>query len=560
MVGLATVFGAGGGTSSYAEIEDTDVIVLWGSNARDAHPIFFHHVLKGVRNGAKLFVVDPRRSPSAQWADLWLGNHVGTDIALSHTIAREIIHAGLANTAFIERATSGFDEYRAAVEPWTLEVGSRVTGVPVDAIREIAYAYARADRAQLCWTLGITEHHNGVDNVLALINLALLCGHVGRHGAGLNPLRGQNNVQGGGDMGAIPNRLAGFQDILDPDVRTKFGDAWDVTIEPRYGWHLTEMFEAMDRGELHAVYVIGENPAQSEADKTHTIGLLEGLDHLVVQDIFLTRTAELASVVLPGSASWCESEGTVTNSERRVQRCRKAIDPPGNARDDIWIIREICKRLGHEWDYGTTPREVAEAVWNEVRFLSPMHAGMSYQRLEDLDGIQWPCPNDDSIEPSYLHGRLWADSPDDRGRPAPFSPVVDDPPVESLSADFPLRLTTGRRLDSYNTGVQSGGYQSPLRWGESIDVSPEDASSLGVVAGEVVRITSPRGGVEAPIRIDNSLRPGLVFMTFHFPEEVDTNVLTIDATDPKSGTAEFKAAAVRIERITPADLGAAAAD
>ena len=560
MVGLATVFGAGGGTSSYAEMDDTDVVILWGSNAREAHPIFFHHVLKAVHRGARLYVVDPRRSASAQWADLWLGNHVGTDIALSHTIAREIIHAGLANVAFIERATSGFDDYLRAVEPWTLERGSAVTGVPADAIRELAHAYARADRAQLCWTLGITEHHNGVDNVLALINLALLCGHVGRHGAGLNPLRGQNNVQGGGDMGAIPNRLVGFQDILDPDVRAKFDAAWGVTVQDRYGWHLTQMFEAMERGDLRSVYVIGENPAQSEADKTHAIHLLEGLDHLVVQDIFLTKTAELADVVLPGSASWCESEGTVTNSERRVQRCRKALDPPGDARDDIWIIREICARLGHEWNYGSTALEVAEAVWNEVRSLSPMHAGMSYQRLDDLDGIQWPCPHDDRLEPTFLHGRLWETDPELRGQLAPFSPVVDDPPVEQVSTEFPLRLTTGRRLDSYNTGVQSGGFQSPLRWGESIDVSPEDASMLGVQSGERVRVSSARGSVDAPVRIDPALRPGLVFMTFHFPDEVDTNVLTIDATDPKSGTAEFKATAVRIDHLPAPVVGAAAAD
>ncbi len=555
MVGLATVFGAGGGTSSYAEIEDTDVIVLWGSNAREAHPIFFHHVLKGARNGAKLFVVDPRRSASAQWADLWLGNHVGTDIALSHTIAREIIHAGLANFAFIERATTGFEEYRAAVEEWTLDRGEAVTGVPAEAIREIAHAYAKADRGQLCWTLGITEHHNGVDNVLSLINLALLCGHVGRHGAGLNPLRGQNNVQGGGDMGAIPNRLAGFQDILDPEVRQRFGTAWGVTIQDHYGWHLTQMFQAMERGDLHAVYVIGENPAQSEADKEHAVHLLAGLDHLVVQDIFLTKTAELADVVLPGSASWCESEGTVTNSERRVQRCRKALDPPEGARDDIQIILEICRRLGHEWGYGSDPLEVAERVWNEVRSLSPMHAGMSYARLEALQGIQWPCPHEDSLEPSYLHGRLWADDPADRGRLAPFSPVADDPPVEATSDEFPLRLTTGRRLDSYNTGVQSGGFDSPLRWGETIDVSPEDALRLGLADSEWVQVSSPRGTVNAPVRIDRVLRPGLVFMTFHFPEQVDTNVLTIDATDPKSGTAEFKAAAVRIDKLPdePAD-------
>ena len=555
MVGLATVFGAGGGTSSYAEIESTDAIVLWGSNARAAHPIFFQHVLKGIRNGAKLIVVDPRRTETAQWADLWCGLNVGTDVALSNTIAREIIHSGLANRAFIEGSTSEYEAYAASVEAWTLARGSAVTGVPAEAIRDLAHTYARADRAQLCWTLGITEHHNGVDNVLALINLALLCGHVGRFGAGLNPLRGQNNVQGGGDMGAIPNRMPGFQDILDASVRAKYDRAWSLVgtgneIQARSGWHLTAMFEAMGRGELRSLYVIGENPAQSEADKGHAVALLEGLDHMVVQDIFLTRTAELADVVLPGSASWCESEGTVTNSERRVQRCRKALNPPGDARDDIEIIVALAAKMGHHWSYGSTPREVAENVWDEMRALSPMHYGMSYARLEEHDGIQWPCPSHDRIEPSYLHGRLWATDPAERGRLAPFSIVIDDPPVDTLTDEFPLRLTTGRRLDSYNTGVQSGGFASPLRFGETIDVSPEDARALAIVDGEIVSVASRRGAVEAPVRIDASLRPGLVFMTFHFPEQVDVNVLTIEANDPKSGTAEFKASAVRIDKVS----------
>ena len=555
MVGLATVFGAGGGTSSYAEIEATDVIVLWGSNARAAHPIFFQHVLKGIRNGAKLIVVDPRRTETAQWADLWCGLNVGTDIALSNTIAREIIHAGLANRSFIEGSTSDYEAYAASVEPWTLARGSSVTGVPAEAIRELAHTYARADRAQLCWTLGITEHHNGVDNVLSLINLALLCGHVGRFGAGLNPLRGQNNVQGGGDMGAIPNRMPGFQDILDATVRAKYDHAWSLVgtgneIQDHYGWHLTAMFEAMGRGELRSLYVIGENPAQSEADKRHAVKLLKGLDHMVVQDMFLTRTAELADVVLPGSASWCESEGTVTNSERRVQRCRKALNPPGDAKDDIEIILALAAKMGHHWTYGSTPREVAENVWDEMRELSPMHHGMSYARLEEHDGIQWPCPSHDRIEPSFLHGRLWAADPAERGRLAPFSVVIDDPPVDTLSDEFPLRLTTGRRLDSYNTGVQSGGFASPLRFGETIDVSPEDARALGIVDGEIVVVASRRGAVEAPVQIDSSLRPGLVFMTFHFPEQVDVNILTIEANDPKSGTAEFKASAVRIDKIS----------
>ena len=545
MVGLATVFGAGGGTSSYQEAEAADVIVMWGSNARNAHPIFFHHVLTAINQGAKLYVVDPRRSETAQFADRWLGLHVGTDIALSNTIAREIIHAGLVNMSFVERATTGYDEYAASVEPWTLERGEQVTGVPADAIRELAHAYATADAAQLCWTLGITEHHNGVDNVLSLCNLAILTGQVGRYGAGLTPLRGQNNVQGGGDMGALPNKLPGFQDIVDDQARAKFETEWGVTVPPENGWHLTQMFEAMERGDLRSVFVIGENPAQSEADVRRAVELLTDLDHLVVLDIYLTKTAELADVVLPGSASWCESDGTVTNSERRVQRVRKALDPPGEARDDIDILLDLARHLGHDWHYGDH-----EEIWDELRRLSPMHAGMSWARLEALGGIQWPCPSDDQLEPPYLHGRLWADDPDRLGRPAPFTVVVDDPPVEALSEQYPLRLTTGRRLDSYNTGVQSGGYRSPNRLGETLDLSPEDADRLGVTDGEQVRISSARGQVVAPARIDPGLRPGLVVMTFHFPDEVDVNQLTIDATDPKAGTAEFKAAAVRVERLS----------
>jgi predicted molibdopterin-dependent oxidoreductase YjgC len=544
VVGLATVFGAGGGTSSYAEAEAADVIVMWGSNARNAHPIFFHHVLQAVRAGARLYVVDPRRSETAQFADRWLGIEVGSDIALANTIAREIIAAGLTHRDFVERATVGFDEFAASVEEWTLERGSGVTGVPADAIRELAHAYAGATAAQLCWTLGITEHHNGVDNVLSLCNLALLTGQVGRYGAGLSPLRGQNNVQGGGDMGALPDRLPGFQAVTDDAARAKFDAEWNASVPPTPGWHLTRMFDAMERHELRSLLVIGENPAQSEADVSRAVRLLSDLDHLVVLDIHLTRTAELADVVLPGSASWCESDGTVTNSERRVQRVRKALDPPGSARDDIDILVDLARHLGHDWHY-----ETHEDVWNELRRLSPMHAGMSWERLEAHGGIQWPCPHEDSLEPSFLHGRLWADDPAERGRPAPFSVVVHDPPIEPVSEDYPFRLTTGRRLDSYNTGVQSGGYRSPNRLGETIDVSPADARSIGVTDGEVVRVASRRGVVDAPVRIDPGLRAGLVFMSFHFPDEVDVNRLTIDATDPKSGTAEFKAAAVRIEKI-----------
>jgi len=536
------VFGAGGGTSSYEETRNADLIVLWGSNAREAHPIFFHHVLKAVHRGAKLIVVDPRRTPSAQWADLWLGLDVGTDIPLANAVAREIIHEGLVNTEFVERATTGYEAFRESVEPWTLEEAERVSGVPADAIRELAHAWANAGRAQLCWTLGITEHHNAVDNVFALINLALLTGHVGRYGSGLQPLRGQNNVQGGGDMGALPNRLPGFQLLDDDAVRARFDAAWGVEVPPRNGKHLTEMFEAMEHGTLRSAYVIGENPAQGEADQTRAVRLLEGLDHLVVQDLFLTATAQLADVVFPAASTLGESEGTVTSSERRVQRVRKAIEPRGAARNDIEIVYELAKRMGH--DLGSPH---AEDVWNELRSLSPVHAGMSYARLEELGGIQWPCRDENDPGELFLHGRLWDEVVDD---PAPFQCVEHSPPVDLLDDEFPLRLTTGRRLESYNTGVQSGGFSSPLHvGGEAILLAPADGERYGVADGARARIVSRRGSVEAPVRYDPTLRPGLAFMNLHFPDVVATNVLTIDATDPKSGTAEFKATAIRLEAV-----------
>jgi predicted molibdopterin-dependent oxidoreductase YjgC len=536
------VFGAGGGTSSYREAEDTDLIVLWGSNARETHPIFFHHLLKGIHNGARLFAVDPRRTSSAEWADVWLGLDVGSDIALANAVGREIIAAGLEHRGFIEHATNGFEAYKATVERYSLEYAERETGVPAEAIRDLAHSFATAPRAMICWTLGITEHHNAVDNVLALINLALLTGHVGRYGSGINPLRGQNNVQGGGDMGALPNRLPGFQHVENDELRTKFDRAWGVTVPPHRGWHLSEMFDAMDRGELTAVYCIGENPLQSEADQTRARHLLEGLEFLVVQDLFLTKTAELADVVLPASAAWAEAEGTVTNSERRVQRVRKAVDPPGDAKDDLWIIYELARRMGY--DPGSS---AAEDVWNELRSLSPVHAGMSYARLDELDGIQWPCYDEDHPGELFLHSRLWEDPLP--GNRVPFEPTEHDPPVDKLTDDYPIRLTTGRRLDSYNTGVQTAGYTSPLRRGESLDISPEDAATYGLTEGEVVCAISRRGQVQVPVRIDPSLRPGLTFMTLHFQDDVATNLLTIDATDPKSGTAEFKATAIRIEKL-----------
>ena len=534
-------------------------MVLWGSNARETHPIYFHHVLQALRRGARLYVVDPRRTSSARWADAWLPLDVGSDVVLANAVARVILERRLEHTAFIARATRGFDAFRDHVAAFTLERAERETGVPAALVERLALDYARADRAQLCWTLGITEHHNAVDNVLALINLALLTGHVGRWGSGVNPLRGQNNVQGGGDMGALPHKLTGFQDVEDDAARGKFEQAWGTTIPRKRGWHITEMFEAMERGELTTLYCIGENPAQSEADGGRAVRRLKMLEHLVVQDIFLTRTAELAHVVLPATVSFCESDGTVTNSERRVQRVRRAVPPPpGRAgtpgpgyagtpgpRDDMTILCEMARRLGRDLGEPTP-----EQIWDELRTLSPMHAGMSYARLEALGGIQWPCPDETHPGESFLHGRLWEEPV--RGPRAPFSVVEGAPPVEALDADYPLRLTTGRRLDGYNTGVQSRAFASPLRRPEAIELSPEDAAHHGLVDGDRVRVSSRRGTLVAPVRIDPGLRRGLAFMTPHAPDEVDTNRLTIDATDPRSGTAEFKAAAIRVDKLPPA--------
>ena len=519
--------------------------MLWGSNARETHPIFFHHVLQGLRNGARLYSVDPRRTSTAQWADGWLGLDVGTDIALANAIGREIIAAGLHNRAFIDRATTGFEDYARTVAPYTLRRGEELTRVPAALIRELAHSYARADRAQLCWTLGITEHHNAADYVFALINLALLTGHVGRYGSGLCPLRGQNNVQGGGDMGAIPAKLPGGYDLGDEAAAAGFEKVWGATIWPRTGRHLSQMFEAMERGEMKALYCIGENPAESEANITHARQMLRGLDHLVVQDIFRTATAEMADVVLPAAADWCEYEGTVTNSERRVQRVRKALDPPGSARPDTLIIADIANRLGHHWGQPT-----AEQVWDELRSLSlNWHHGMSYPRLEAEGGLQWPCPAEDHPGTPLMHARLWEDDAEQRGTPAPFTAVEHVPPLDELTEDYPIRLTTVRNLDNYNSGVQTGGYSSPLRRRESLRLDASDAAALGVAEGEWVRLVSRRGAVQAPVCFDPALRPGLASITPHFSEQVDTNAITNDAWDPKSGTSEFKATAIRIEKI-----------
>ena len=522
---------------------------MWGSNAREAHPIFFHHALAGVRNGAKMIAVDPRRSQTAKFADLWMGLNVGTDIALANGVGKYILDNDLQNDAFIAHSTRGIDDYRESIQEWTLARTSEVTGLPEYAIAELATEYATAKTAQICWTLGITEHHTGAANVKALCNLALLPGHVGRYGSGLVPVRGQNNVQGGGDMGALPNKLTGFQDVANDELRAKFEAAWDCKVPANPGMHLTLMFEAMERGELTTVFCIGENPADSEADIDHARALLSGLDMLVVQDIFLTRTAELADVVLPASAGWAEAEGTVTNSERRVQRVRKALDPPGDAKDDLEIINMIGEKMQPGWG-----NPGPEEMWDELRTVSPMHTGMSWDRLEENGGLQWPCPSLDHPGTLFLHGWLWEDDLGGR-EPAPFTANTWLPHVDELSDEFPLLMTTGRVLDSYNTGVQSDGYNSPIRSGEALDMNPDDAARLGLATGDRAEVSSRRGTIEMSIRVQPDLPVGLCFTTYHFADTTDTNKLTIEAWDKESGTAEFKATAINVTALASAAKG-----
>ncbi len=536
------VFNSGGGTSSYTDMEHTDINILWGSNARETHPVMFLHMLKGINDGTRLVVVDPRRTLSVEAAHEWLPIRVGADIALANAMGHVIVEEGLAHRTFIDHAVTDFDGYKRHVAEATPEWAEPITGIPAEQIRRVARDFARAETGMICWTLGITEHHNAVDNVLALINLVLITGKVGRPGCGVNPLRGQNNVQGGGDMGALPDRLPGFQHVEDDALRAKFDRLWGVPVPPKKGRHQSEMLTAMETGDLRCLYILGENPRQSDADGHHVEQLLKSLDFLVVQDILMTATAEMADVVLPGSASWAEADGTVTNSERRVQLCRKALDPPGEARDDCEILQDLANHLGANWHYTG-----AEQIWDELRALSPMHAGMSYKRLAENHGLQWPCYDEQHPGEKIMHWRLWEEPL--LGPRVPIIPTVYEPPVDRITAEYPIMLTTGRRLEFFNTGVQTTLYDSARRQEEVLELNPEDAAALGIADGDRVRVTSRRGSIELRARADRGLYRGLAFLTLHHPDQTPVNFLTIHAVDPKSGTAEIKATAIRVEPI-----------
>lgn len=537
------MIGRGAMSNSIEELAGTKFLLVAGSNTTETHPVIALRMKRAVKNGAGLVVVDPRKIELTRFARRHLQLKIGTDIAVFNAMAHVIIKEKLHNEEFVENRTEGFEALARHVEMYTPEYAAEVSGLQAEDIVATAREYAAASpKAAVCYTVGITEHSCGTHNVQAIANLAMLCGNFGVPNSGVNPLRGQNNVQGTGDMGAIPTDLTGYQKLEKPDVRAKFEKAWGVTLPKRRGVTKITAIDQMLRGKMKAVYIMGENTVVSDPNASHVEHALRKVDFLVVQDIFLTETAQLADVVLP-AAAFAETEGTFSNSERRVQRVREAVEPPGEARPDWQIILELFKRMGRPQPF-TTPSQ----VWDEAASLAPILSGISYDRLEKEGGLQWPCPTKDHPGTQYLHTDEFPSGP------GFFAPVDHIPPAEEPDPEYPLVLTTGRRRVTYHTGTQTGrasGFELlvPHEWAE---ISPHDAEVLGVEDGELVRVSSRRGQVEVHAKVTDRSPRGVVFMSFAFPQLTRTNELTNDACDFITETPEFKACAIKIEKLAAA--------
>ena len=538
--GLTAAFGSGAMTNSISEIEDTNLILVTGTNTAENHPVIGNLIKRAVsRRRARLIVVDPRRTELVELAHVWLRPRPGTDVAWVNGLLHVIIAEGLWNRAYVQERTEGWEELRRSVEPYTPERVSRITGIPAADLVRAARMYATAGKAMILFAMGITQHTSGTDNVLALANLAMLCGYVGLQAGGLNPLRGQNNVQGACDMGALPNLFPGYQPVGDEQVLRRFERAWatGVRLSSRPGLALTEMPSAVLDGRLKAMYIMGENPVLSDANAGQVEEALKRLDFLVVQDIFMTETAALAEVVLP-AASFAEKDGTFTNTERRVQRVRKAVSPPGEARADWEIIRDLAGAMGHAMPYASP-----EEVFDELAALTPGYAGMSYERLERR-GLQWPCPHREHPGTGILHVGSFLRG---RGR---FHGVAFRPPAELPDGEYPFVLSTGRVRYHYHTGTMTRRSRGLNRMApeERVRMHPADAARLGIAGGERVRVISRRGEVVARAEISEKPAPGMLLATFHF-HEVPVNRLTSDALDPVAKIPEYKVCAVRLEVV-----------
>lgn len=526
-------------SNSIEEMERATFLFCVGTNMTETHPVMAVRVKKAVRKGARLVVADPRRIRLAEYAARYLPIRPGSDTALFNAMARTIVDEGLVNREFVRERTTGFEELVEHLRPFTPEWAEGITGVPAEDIRNTAIEYARAERSGIYYTLGVTEHVCGVGNVQALCNLALLTGHIGRPGTGVNPLRGQNNIQGAGDCGALPNHFPGFQKVDDPSCRRKMEALWGVPLDGKPGITKIRAMEHAVEGRIRAMWIVGENTAVSDADGRTVERALRNLEFLVVQDIFETETAKYAHVVLP-AAAFAEVDGTFTNSERRVQRVRKALEPPGQARPDWWIIGQVGMRMNAatKMDFRS-----AEEVFDELARVSPIYHGMSYRRLEGR-GLQWPCPDPDHPGTPFLHAGKF-----ENGRGI-LSRVEYIPPQEVPTREFPFVLTTGRRLATYHTNTQTGrsaGFRSlvPHEW---LEVNPEDARRLGISTGDWVEVRSRRGEIRVRALVTNRSQPGVAFLSFSFPE-TRTNVLTSARGDPRTETPELKVTAVSLRRV-----------
>ncbi len=538
MAGLVTTFGSGAMTNSIGDMSDARCILAIGTNTTEAHPIIGFNVKKAVGKGTKLIVANPREIELVRHADLWLRHQPGTDVALLMGICRVIIDEGLINSSFIEERGENFDAFRESLKGFDLDLVEQTTGVAKGLIAEAARMYATNSPATILYAMGITQHSHGTDNVIAVANLAMLTGNVGKPGSGVNPLRGQNNVQGACDLGALPNVYTGYQGVADPAIREKFEAAWGCSLPPQPGLTVTEMLDAAYRGQIKAIYIMGENPVLSEPQAKHAEEALQKLELLVVQDIFLTETAGLAHVVLPG-VSFAEKDGTFTNTERRVQLVRQAIEPVGSAKPDWWIISQIGQRMGSKGFDFAHPSQIMD----EIARLTPSYGGVSFRRLEG-GGLQWPCPTEEHAGTPILHTQQFTRG---KGR---FMPLEYKPAMELPDSDYPLILTTGRNLFQFHTGTMSRKVKglNVFRGEELAEINPQDASALGIADGDMVKVVSRRGEVVAKARVTGVSPVGVVFMTFHFAES-PTNQLTNPALDPVAKIPEYKVAAIKIEKI-----------
>jgi formate dehydrogenase alpha subunit len=536
VVGLATTFGSGAMTNSITEIAGAEVIFIIGSNTTEQHPLIGDQVLRAIEKGAKVIVADPRETQLAKLCSLYMMHKPGSDVALLNGMMNAIIAEGLEDKEFIAERTEGFESLKETVADYTPEKSSAITGVPEEKIIEAARIYARSKKSIIVYSMGITQHTTGVDNVMTTANLAMLTGNVGKEFTGVDPLRGQNNVQGACDVGALPNVFSGYQAVTDEKLRNKFEKAWKVNLPPQPGLTLVEMLNSALEGSLRAMYIMGENPMVSDPDINHVEKSLNALDFLVVQDIFLTETATLADVVLPG-VSFAEKDGTFTSTERRIQRVRKAIEPLGNSKPDWKIIAELSSRLGYRMDYNS-PAEIMD----EIAKLTPIYGGVSYSRLEDF-GLQWPCPSPDHPGTPYLHKGSFT-----RGL-GKFSPVGYKPPAELPSHDYPFVLTTGRVGFHYHTGTMTRKDWALEREYPTgyVEVNSQDAKQLGIRNGQTAKVISRRGEISLSLKSVDTIAKGVVFIPFHFAEAA-ANKLTAANLDPVAKIPEYKVCAVRLEK------------